>query len=84
MRLPSRCLLMNVYSEFIISAFGCHVAASRLCNVDGKMSNKCVAVGGMKLNGGNRNTRRKPILVPLHPPQILHDLIWDLAQAAVV
>jgi hypothetical protein len=33
-----------------------------------------VAVGGMRIDRGNRNTRRKPAPVPLCPPQIPHDL----------
>jgi hypothetical protein len=42
------------------------------------------AVGGMRIGGGNRSTRRKPAPVPLCPPQIPHDLTWDRTRAAVV
>jgi hypothetical protein len=30
--------------------------------------------GGMKIDRGNRSTRRKPVPLPLCPPQIPHDL----------
>jgi hypothetical protein len=30
--------------------------------------------GGMMIGRGNRSTRRKPVPVPLCPPQIPHDL----------
>jgi hypothetical protein len=33
----------------------------------------CGVIGGMKIGGGNRSTRRKPAPVPLCPPQIPHD-----------
>jgi hypothetical protein len=42
------------------------------------------AVGGMRIGRGNRSTRRKPAPVPLCPPQIPHDLIWDWTRAAAV
>jgi hypothetical protein len=34
------------------------------------------AVGGMRIGGANRRTQRKPVPVPLCPPQIPHDLTW--------
>jgi hypothetical protein len=30
-------------------------------------------IGGIKIGRGDRNTRRKPALAPLCPPQIPHD-----------
>jgi hypothetical protein len=42
------------------------------------------AFGGMRIDEGNRNTRRNPALVPLCSPQIPHDLTWDLTRAAAV
>jgi hypothetical protein len=42
------------------------------------------AVGGMRIDRGNRSTRRKPAPVPLCPPQIPHDLTWDRTRAAAV
>jgi hypothetical protein len=42
------------------------------------------AVGGMRIDKGNRSTRRKPAPVPLCPPQIPHDLTWDRTRAAAV
>jgi hypothetical protein len=32
-------------------------------------------IGGMMIGKGNQSTRRKPVPVPLCPPQIPHDLI---------
>jgi hypothetical protein len=42
------------------------------------------AVGGMIIGTGNRNTRRKPVPVPLGPPQIPHDLTWARTRTAAV
>jgi hypothetical protein len=42
------------------------------------------AVGGMRIDRGNRSTRRKPAPVPLCTPQIPHDLTWDWTRAAAV
>jgi hypothetical protein len=33
----------------------------------------CGAVGGIKIDRGNRSTRRKPAPAPLYPPKIPHD-----------
>jgi hypothetical protein len=33
----------------------------------------CGEIGGMKIDRGNRSTRRKPGPAPLCPPQIPHD-----------
>jgi hypothetical protein len=38
----------------------------------------------MKIDRGNRSTRRKPAPVPLCPPQIPHELIWARTRAAAV
>jgi hypothetical protein len=35
--------------------------------------------GEMRIGRGNRNTRRKPVPVPLCPLQIPHDLTWERA-----
>jgi hypothetical protein len=42
------------------------------------------AVGGMRIDRGNRSTRRKPVPVPLCPPQIPYDLTCDRTGAAAV
>jgi hypothetical protein len=42
------------------------------------------AVGGMRIDRGNRSTRRKPVPLPLCPPQIPYELIWDRIRAAAV
>jgi hypothetical protein len=44
----------------------------------------CGAVGGMKIDRGNRSTRRKPAPVPLCPPSIPHDLTWARTRAAAL
>jgi hypothetical protein len=45
---------------------------------------ECGAVGGMRIGRGNRNTRRKPVPVPLWPSEIPHDLTWTRTRAAAV
>jgi hypothetical protein len=42
------------------------------------------AVGGMKIGGGNRSTRRKSAPEPLCPPQIPHDETRARTRAAAV
>jgi hypothetical protein len=42
------------------------------------------AVGGMRIDRGNRNTRRKTAPVSLCLPQIPHDLTWVRTQGAAV
>jgi len=42
------------------------------------------SIGWMILTGENRNTRRKPIPLPLCPAQILHGLVWEWIQASMV
>jgi hypothetical protein len=48
------------------------------------MTTEYGAVGGMRIDRGNRSTRRKLAPVPLCPPQIPHDLTWDRMRAAAV
>jgi hypothetical protein len=48
------------------------------------IDDECGAVGGMRIGRGNLSTRRKPVLVPLCPPQIPHDLTWTRTRAAAV
>jgi hypothetical protein len=36
----------------------------------------CGETGGMKIDRGNRSTRRKPAPAPLCPPQIPHDYFY--------
>jgi hypothetical protein len=43
---------------------------------DDRMNNECGAVGGTRIGRGNRNTRRKPALMPVCPPQILNVVTW--------
>jgi hypothetical protein len=42
------------------------------------------AIGGIRIDRGNRSTRRKPAPVPLCPLQIPHDLTWVRTRAAAV
>jgi hypothetical protein len=42
---------------------------------------ECGPVAGMKIGRGNRSTLRKPVAVPLCPPQISRDLTWARARA---
>jgi hypothetical protein len=44
----------------------------------------CGAIGGMKIDRGNRSTRRKPAQAPLCPPQIPHDQTRARTRAAAV
>jgi hypothetical protein len=44
----------------------------------------CGATGGMKIDRGNRSTRRKPAPAPLCPPQIPFDQTRDLTRAAAM
>jgi hypothetical protein len=48
------------------------------------MINECGAVGGMKIERENQSAQRKPALIPLCPPQILHGMTWVRTQAAVM
>jgi hypothetical protein len=45
---------------------------------------ECGAIGGMRNGSGNRSTRRKPVPVPLCPPQIPHDMMRARTRAAAV
>jgi hypothetical protein len=52
----------------------------RLYSVGDRLINEYGAVGGMGTEGGNRNTRRKPVPVPLCA-QFPYALTWDRTQA---
>jgi hypothetical protein len=45
---------------------------------------ECGAVGGMRIDRGNRSTRRKPAPVPLYPLQTARDLTWTRTRVAAV
>jgi hypothetical protein len=45
---------------------------------------ECVAVGGIKIGRENLCSLRKPVPVPLYPPQIPHDVIWARTLFAAV
>jgi hypothetical protein len=46
--------------------------------------NDCGAIGGMRIGRGNQSTQRKPVPVPLCPPQMPHALTWAWTKAATV
>jgi hypothetical protein len=46
--------------------------------------NECGAVGGMKIGKAKQSARRKPVPVPLYPPQVPLYLTWDRTEAAEV
>jgi hypothetical protein len=48
------------------------------------IDDECGAVGGIRFGSRNRSTWRKPVPMPLRPPQIPQDLTWDRTQAATV
>jgi hypothetical protein len=52
--------------------------------VPGTDDNECGAVGGMRIGRGNRSTRRKPVPMPLCPPQIPQYLTLFRTRAAAV
>jgi hypothetical protein len=48
------------------------------------IDDECGAVGGMRIDRGNRSTRRKPAPVPFCAPRIPHDLTWARTRTAAV
>jgi hypothetical protein len=63
-----------------------HTAAATLLSDQPPMIDEgdCGATGGMKIDNGNRSTRRKPAPAPLCPPQIPYDQIRARTHAAAV
>jgi hypothetical protein len=45
---------------------------------------QCGIVGEMRIDRGNRGTRRKSVPMPFCPPPIPHDLTWARTRAAAV
>jgi hypothetical protein len=58
-------------------------ATTGLFNQHRMIDDECRTVGGM-IGRGNRSTRRKPVPVPLCPPQISHDLTRARTRAVAV
>jgi hypothetical protein len=56
----------------------------KVYSVNDTTINECAAVHGMRTSRENQSAQRKPVPVPLCPPQIPHDLTWDQTQAAMV
>jgi hypothetical protein len=48
------------------------------------IDDECGAVGGMRIDRGNRRTWRKPAPAPLFPLEIANDLSWARTRAAAV
>jgi hypothetical protein len=48
------------------------------------IDDECGAVVGMRIGRGNRNTRKKLTPVPLHPPEIPHDVTWAGTRVAAM
>jgi hypothetical protein len=73
-----KCKVVPVLSYFFISGvgqspLGTAVTSGLLYKPQMIDEGDCGAIGGMKIDRGNRSTRRKPAPVPLCPPQIPHD-----------
>jgi hypothetical protein len=73
-------------SEIIFAEFDylTTLSESTLHRVGGKMINEYGAVGGVRIGKGNRSIRGKPGLVPLCPPQVIHELTWDRIRVALM
>jgi hypothetical protein len=56
----------------------------RLCSVGDSMVNEYGAVGGMRIDRGNRCTRTKPAPVPFCPQQIQHNITRDRTRGTAV
>jgi hypothetical protein len=56
-----------------LSALGTAATTGLLYQLQMIDDGDCGAVGGMKIDRGNQNNRRKPAPAPLCPPQIPHD-----------
>jgi hypothetical protein len=48
------------------------------------MANECEVVHRIRIGRGNWGARREPVRLPLHPPQIPHNMTSDGTQAATV
>jgi hypothetical protein len=62
------CICVCMYIRVYISLVGYLTTLSvlTLCSVDGGMMNECGAVGGMRIDRGNRCTWIKPSPMPLY------------------
>jgi hypothetical protein len=50
---------------------------SKLYKVNDRTINEYGAIGGIRTGRGNQGTWGNPTPIPLHLPQIPHDLTWD-------
>jgi urease alpha subunit len=51
-------------------------AVRRIYNIHDKMKNECGAIGGMRIDRGDRGMQRIIAQMTVCPPQILHNLTW--------
>jgi hypothetical protein len=68
--------LVFILSGVILSPLGIAATTGLLYQPRMIDDGDCGAIGGMKIDRGNRSTLRKPAPAPLCPPQIPHDLTW--------
>jgi hypothetical protein len=65
---------LTILSGVRLSLFGTVAATGPLCQPQMLDDGDCEAIGGMKIDRGNRSTWRKPAPVPLRAPEIPYDL----------
>jgi hypothetical protein len=76
--------IIIIISGVRLSSLGTAATAGLLYQPQMIDEGDCGATGGMKVDRGNRSTRRKPAPVPLCPSQIPHDLARARTQAVAV
>jgi hypothetical protein len=83
MCLPPKSLQLQLLINFLF-CYLTMLSEWKLYSIDDKKINECGVVGGMRFGRGSWNTRRKASPVPLCPPQIPHDFVWNSTLAAVI
>jgi hypothetical protein len=79
-----RVFYTNIFSGAKLSPPGTAATTGLLYQPQMIDDGDCEAIGGIMLERENPSTRRKPIPVPLCPPQIPHDLTRTLTRVAAV
>jgi hypothetical protein len=77
-------IIIIILSGLRLSPLGTAATAGLLYRPQMIYNDDCGAIGGIRIDKGNRSTRRKPAPVPLCPPQILHDQTRARTRAAAV
>jgi hypothetical protein len=80
----SSCLFFIIVSGVRLSPLGTAATTGVLYQPQMIDDGDCGEIGGMKIGGGNRSTRRKPAPAPLCPPQMPHDETRARTRAAAV